>query len=95
MSDALIFALVFIAFVVIRLVAATIFFYIILPDDGRCPNCDTPTIRVQSKGWNLLMPWFRTSWCYNCHWEGLLRKGVVAEDSGARRSTDAHRNVET
>jgi hypothetical protein len=94
MSDALIFALVFIAFVVIRLVAATIFFYIMLPDDGRCPNCDTPTIRVQSKGWNLLMPWFRTSWCYNCHWEGLLRKSAVSSDSGAHLTDDAHRNVQ-
>jgi hypothetical protein len=21
------------------------------------------------------MPWFRTSWCYECGWEGLLRHG--------------------
>jgi hypothetical protein len=93
MSDALIFTLVFVAFVVIRLVAATIFFYLLLPDDGRCPNCDTPTIRVQSKGWNLLFPWFRTSWCYNCHWEGMLRRGVVPGDDGARLPDDSHRNV--
>jgi hypothetical protein len=95
MSDALIFALVFIAFVVIRLVAATIFFYLMLPDDGRCPNCDTPTIRVQSKWWNLLLPWFRTSWCYNCHWEGVLRRGVIPEGSDAPRTDDAQRNVKT
>jgi hypothetical protein len=28
---------------------------------------------VQSRGWNLLMPWFRTSWCFECGWDGLLR----------------------
>ena len=93
MSDALIFTLVFVGFVVIRLVAATIFFYVMLPDDGRCPNCDTPTIRVQSKGWNLLFPWFRTSWCYNCQWEGMLRNVVASSDSGARLPDDSHRNV--
>jgi hypothetical protein len=43
----------------------------------------------------MLLPWFRTSWCYNCHWEGLLRRGVVAEGSSAPRTDDAHPNVKT
>jgi len=94
MSDALLFGIIFVAFVVVRLVLATLFFYFILPEGDRCPNCDTPTVRVQSKGWNLLMPWFRTSWCYHCDWEGLLRHGPVtppgvaggADDEGARRA---------
>lgn len=80
MSDAVLFGLVFVAFFVLRIVAATIFFYFMLPEGDRCPNCDTPTVRVQSKGWNLLLPWFRTSWCYNCHWEGLLRHGPVTPE---------------
>ena len=79
MSDALVFAIVFIAFVVLRIVAATIFFLCLLPDGDRCPNCDTPTLRVQSRGWNLLMPWFRTSWCYACGWRGLLRHGHLTD----------------
>jgi hypothetical protein len=33
------------------------------------------TIRVHSKGWNLLMPWFRTRWCYECGWDGFMRPG--------------------
>jgi hypothetical protein len=60
-------------FFVLRLVAATIFFFLILPEGVRCPNCDAETLRVQAKGWNFLMPKFRTSWCYECGWDGLLR----------------------
>ncbi len=60
-------------FFVLRAVAATIFFFYILPEGVRCPNCDAVTLRVQAKGWNFLMPKFRTSWCYECGWHGLLR----------------------
>lgn len=77
-SDAVLFAIIFIAFFVLRIVAATAFFLLLLPDGDRCPNCDAHTLRVESRGWNLLMPWFRTSWCYECNWEGLLRNGPRA-----------------
>ena len=73
MSDAVLFAVAFVGFFVLRAIAATVIFFIILPAGDRCPMCDAPTFRVQSKGWNLLMPWFRTSWCSDCGWEGLLR----------------------
>ena len=74
MSDAVIFVVVFGGFFILRIVAATIVFLWILPEGDRCPNCDAVTIRVQSAGWNRLMPWFRTSWCYECGWDGLLRE---------------------
>jgi len=61
-------------FFIMRAVIATIFFFYILPDGVRCPNCDAVTLRVQAKGWNFLMPKFRTSWCYECGWHGLLRE---------------------
>ena len=77
MSDAVIFAVVFVGFFVLRLIAATIVFFVILPEGERCPNCDAVTLRVQSRGMNALMPWFRTSWCYECGWRGLLRRGPV------------------
>ena len=73
MTDVVIFSVVFGGFFVLRGIAATIVFYFLLPEDDRCPVCDEPTIRVQERGWNLLLPWFRTSWCYRCGWEGLLR----------------------
>ena len=75
MSDATIFVLVFGGLFVLRFIFATICFLFILPDGDRCPICDAATLRVQSKGWNRLMPWFRTSWCYECHWHGLHRGG--------------------
>ena len=73
MTDVAIFGGIFIAFFVLRAIAATLFFYFMLPESDACPMCDKPTLRVQSPAWNTLMPWFRTSWCYECGWEGLLR----------------------
>ena len=80
MSDAVLFAVIFVGFFILRLVAATVVFLLILPSGDRCPNCDAVTLRVQSRGWNVLMPWFRTSWCYECGWDGLLRKGELTPD---------------
>jgi hypothetical protein len=73
MLEGIVFAAVFVAFFIIRGIAATIFFYYMLPDTDRCPCCDSPTLRVRSPGWNRLLPWFRTSWCYECGWKGFLR----------------------
>lgn len=66
-------------FFVLRGIAATVFFFYILPVGDRCPNCDGITIRVESKGWNSILPWFRTSWCLDCGWHGLLRHGPLSE----------------
>ena len=78
MLEAVLFSALFIGFFVLRAIAATIFFYFILDDTAHCPLCNEVTIRVESRAWNRLMPWFRTSWCYHCGWEGLLRP-VAAE----------------
>jgi hypothetical protein len=71
------FVVIFVGFFILRIIAATIVFFFLLPRGDRCPNCDAVTVRIESKGWNLLMPWFRTSWCYDCGWEGLLRHGPL------------------
>jgi len=84
--EAVLFSAVFVGFFVLRGIAATIFFYFVLSDEGRCPLCNEFTIRVESRAWNRLMPWFRTSWCYECGWEGLLRP-VAAE---LVASTESH-----
>jgi len=86
MSDMAIFAVVFLGFFVLRAIAATIVFYFLLPESLRCPLCDEPTLRIEQRAWNMLLPWFRTSWCYRCGWEGLLRRGL---DPGPV-STDSH-----
>lgn len=79
MSNVVIFAVIFIVFFVLRAIAATVLFYFMLPKNGRCPMCDQPTIRVSRPAWNTLLPWFRTSWCYECGWEGLLRPSPPTE----------------
>jgi hypothetical protein len=90
MLDGIVFATVFVAFFILRGIAATVFFYYMLPDTDRCPCCDTPTLRVRSPAWNLVVPWFRTSWCYECGWKGFLRPRAPANDSSpALRRADA------
>ena len=84
MTDAVIFTLVFGSFFVLRGIAATVFFYFIIPEGDRCPNCDAVTLHVQSPGWNTLLPRLRTSWCYECNWHGLLRRGPLTPVMRAR-----------
>lgn len=73
MSDAALFIALFGGLFVVRVIAATVVFLWILPDGDRCPNCDAETLRVQSRGALKVMPWFRSSWCYECEWHGLHR----------------------
>ena len=75
MSDAAIFVGVFGALLVLRIVAATVFFFYILPEGDRCLHCDAPTLRVQRAFWHKWLPWFRPSWCMRCGWHGMLRSG--------------------
>ena len=87
MSDAVLFAVAFVGFFVLRAIAATVVFFFIIPAGDRCPMCDAQTFRIQSRGWNLLMPWFRTSWCADCGWEGLLRHARPTPPAGAPRGS--------
>ena len=75
MSDAAIFAIVFVSIFVLRIVAATLVFYWILPQNDRCPNCNAITLRLQSRGLGRWMRWLRSSWCIDCGWHGMLRTG--------------------
>ena len=77
MTDIVIFGVIFVAFFILRAIAATVFFFCMMPESNACPMCDSETLRLQSPAWNRLLPWFRTSWCYECGWEGLLRPAVT------------------
>jgi hypothetical protein len=77
MWDAILWIGIIGGFFILRAVLATVFFLYLLPEGDRCPNCDAVTVRVQSRGWNALLPRFRTSWCYECGWHGLLRDGPM------------------
>ena len=74
MLDIVLWVLIIGGFFILRAIIATVLFFYILPEGVRCPNCDAVTLRVQSKRINFLMPKFRTSWCYECGWHGLLRE---------------------
>lgn len=77
MSDAALFIGLFGGLFVLRFIAATVVFLWILPDGDRCPCCDAETLRVESRGALKVMPWFRSSWCYECDWHGLHRVRVT------------------
>lgn len=87
MSDAAIFGVIFVGFFVLRGVAATIIFFFLLPEGDRCPNCDAVTLRVESRVLNRLLPRFRTSWCYECGWHGMLRRGPLSPALPTRELT--------
>jgi hypothetical protein len=77
MWDAILCIVIIGGFFVFRAILATVFFFYLLPEGDRCPNCNAVTLRVQSRGLNRLLPKFRTSWCYECGWHGLLRNGPL------------------
>lgn len=77
MPDSVIFVLIFAGFFVLRGIAATVVFFYILPEGDRCLNCDAVTVRLQSRVWSLLVPQLRPSWCYECGWHGMLRRGPL------------------
>lgn len=93
MSDATIFVVVMLGLFVLRAIAATVVFCWILPEGDRCPNCDSVTLRMQNRWMERLLPCFRSSWCYRCGWEGVLRKGEATPDpvEGRRVPTDARK----
>lgn len=90
MSDATLFVAFFGGILVVRIIVATMVFIFLIPRTDRCPHCNSVTLRVQSPGWNRLMPWFRTSWCYRCGWEGMLRhsEGGAASAPPFSRTTE-------
>ena len=87
MSDAVIFGLIFAGLFVLRGIAATVIFFYLLPEGDRCLNCDAVTLRVESRVLNRLLPRFRTSWCYECGWNGMLRQGPLTPTARARELT--------
>jgi hypothetical protein len=58
MLEAVLCILIIGGFFVFRAILATVFFFYLLPEGDRCPNCDAATLRVQSRGWNVLLQCF-------------------------------------
>ncbi|MCC6928305.1 MAG: hypothetical protein IT359_04845 [Gemmatimonadaceae bacterium] len=84
MSDAALFIAFFGGLMLLRFIVATIAFLVILPPGERCPNCDSPTLRVESRLYGRILPWFRESWCIECGWQGLLRRSPLTEPTAER-----------
>jgi hypothetical protein len=91
MSDALIFVVVFAALFVLRIIAATIVFFWILPRGDRCPNCDAVTLRLESRRLNRMVKALRPSWCIACGWRGMLRSGGITPQSTRQSELTKHR----
>lgn len=80
MTEATIFVAVIGGLFVLRVIAATVIFLVLLPRGDRCLNCDAPTVRVASALHDRWLPWFRKSWCLRCGWVGLLRRGPLTTE---------------
>jgi hypothetical protein len=92
MESAVVFFAVFGGLFILRCVVATLFFLWILPEGDSCPICDSPTLRVQNRGWNTFFPRLRTSWCYECGWDGLLRPGPLSAATVAEQERATSRS---
>ncbi len=89
MSDAAIFALVFGGLLILRIIAATVVFVLILPRGDRCPLCDAVTLRIHSPILSRIQ--LAKRWCLACSWNGVMRIGPIdapvpmrAEEATAR-----------
>jgi hypothetical protein len=78
MSEAAWFIAVFGGLLVLRVIAATVIFAVLLPRGDHCPNCDAVTVRVESPFTDRFLPWFCKRWCLSCRWQGLLRRGPLS-----------------
>lgn len=87
MSDAIIFVAIFGGLFVLRFIAATVIFYYILPRGDRCPNCDSPTVRVQPGRIARLFRFVHVRWCLRCGWEGMLRPGELTPEPRVKELT--------
>ena len=74
MVEAVVFTVVFVGFFLLRFIAATMFFFYILPEGVQCPCCNADTLHIESRFWRIAAPRFRSSWCPACNWEGLLKR---------------------
>lgn len=82
MSYPVLFVLVFGGLFILRIVAATVVFALLMPRSERCPDCDAETEAVVSPILDRLLPWFRKSWCLTCGWEGVLRRAPESQETG-------------
>lgn len=87
MSDTVLFVLIFGGLFILRAIAATVVFCVLLPSDGKCPDCDEPTERLASPLLDRFLPWFRKSWCLSCGWEGILRRGPHLHEKSGNTAT--------
>lgn len=85
MSDAAIFTLVFGGLLVLRIIAATLVFLLILPRGDCCPLCDATTVRIQSPIARGSVVPLTKRWCLACGWEGFMRRTSSSDERDSHR----------
>jgi hypothetical protein len=89
MSDGALFGIIIGGLFVLRVLAATVVFLVLLPRNDRCINCDAVTVRLSSP-LDRVLPFFRKSWCLRCGWVGMLRRGAVSAPAELREPAVRH-----
>lgn len=94
MSDAAIFTVVFGGLMVLRIIAATLVFILILPRGDHCPMCDAVTLHVHSPWSRMRIFQLTKRWCLTCGWQGYMRADASAaatlRTSGAGATKTEH-----
>ena len=91
-GDAATFIALFAFIRVVFIWLATKAFIAMIPDGDRCTICEGATLPIERSGWwRVLGPQFRRSWCLECGWEGVLRRGVFPV-FGSSQAGDAMTN---
>lgn len=92
MSDAAIFVFVFGGLLVLRIIAATVVFVLILPRGDQCPLCNAATIRLHAPFFARIC--LAKRWCLACGWDGAMRisepsaiKAAKSPENAASRPT--------
>ena len=75
--------LVLFATVLLRVVIIAAVAYLLLPPGPLCPQCQVEMLPIRNRLLERLVPAVQRRWCFQCGWNGVVRRG-----RSARRGTE-------
>ncbi len=77
--------LVLFATVLLRVVIIAAVAYLLLPLGPLCPHCQVEMLPIRNRLLERLLPAVQRRWCFQCGWNGVVRRG-----RSAQRGTETH-----
>ena len=79
---------VLLATVLMRVAIVTAVAYLLLPRGPVCPHCGVAMLAIRNRFVRLVIPVLEHRWCFECGWNGLVRRGEpAATPTETRRPT--------